>query len=276
MFYREDGRYDISPLSTAFFETPTGKEYIAYASSYLKSGKEALFDANFSIEMEGPHPYESIIAIPIMNQEKVAGIILLLHTDSYYFSFDSFKLMRSLIGHSSLVLSNWMLRDQLQDLVDKDHLTKLYTRSYLDKVIEHSSTSDKAGVFLLLDVDDFKQVNDIYGHATGDDVLKQIASIILTEVTGMGIAARWGGEEIVVYLPALQLDAGIQFAERLIQEIPAKTKPGVTVSGGMSSWTTTKPMAPTALFQSADKALYTAKNKGKNQLVIHQSSLLSS
>ena len=98
----------------------------------------------------------------------------------------------------------------------------------------------------------------------------------MTEVTGMGIAARWGEEEIVVYLPALQLDAGIQFAERLIQEIPAKTKPGVTVSGGMSSWTTTKPMAPTALFQSADKALYTAKNKGKNQLVIHQSCLLSS
>ena len=49
-----------------------------------------------------------------------------------------------------------------------------------------------------------------------------------------------GREEIVVYLPALQLDAGIQFAERLIQEIPAKTKPGVTVSGGMSSWTTAK------------------------------------
>ena len=71
------------------------------------------------------------------------------------------------------------------------------------------------------------------------------------------------------------IGCGYSIAERLIQEIPAKTKPGVTVSGGMSSWTTTKPMAPTALFQSADKALYTAKNKGKNQLVIHQSSLLS-
>ena len=85
----------------------------------------------------------------------------------------------------------------------------------------------------------------------------------MTEVTGMGIAAQWGEEEIVVYLPALQLDAGIQFAERLIQEIPAKTKPGVTVSGGMSSWTTTKPMAPLHYSNQPTKHSIQQKIRGK-------------
>ena len=68
-------------------------------------------------------------------------------------------------------------------------------------MIENSIANDEAGVFLLLDVDDFKLVNDTYGHATGDDVLKQISNYILSEVDGKGIAARWGGEEIAVYLP---------------------------------------------------------------------------
>ncbi len=70
-----------------------------------------------------------------------------MHEDQYFFSFESFKLMQSLIGHSSLALANSMLREQLQELVDKDHLTKLYTRRYLDKVIEKSIVNNEKGVF---------------------------------------------------------------------------------------------------------------------------------
>ena len=96
--------------------------------------------------------------------------------------------------------------------MDKDNLTKLYTRSYLDKVVEKSIANDEVGVFLLLDVDNFKLVNDTYGHAKGDDVLKQISSAILSEVGDMGIAARWGGEEIAVYLPFVNFTEGAELA----------------------------------------------------------------
>jgi len=99
--------------------------------------------------------FESIIAIPIMNQEKVAGFVIVTHKEPYFFSFESFKLMSSLIGHSSLALANSILQGQLQELVDKDNLTKLYTRSYLDNVVESSIANDEIGVFLLLDVDNF-------------------------------------------------------------------------------------------------------------------------
>lgn len=271
-FYDEDGNYAISPLSTEVFHTATGQTYITYASTYLTSDREALFDAKFSSTKNTTSTYESLIAIPIMNQEKMTGFILLLHAEPYYFSFDSFKLMQALISHSSLALANSMLRDQLQELVDKDHLTKLYTRNYLDETIERSIVNDKAGVFLLLDVDDFKQVNDTYGHSTGDEVLRQISNTILSKVDGKGIAARWGGEEIAVYLPSVTLLEGIQFSKRLIQLIPMVTEPQVTVSAGISCWTSEIPMTFIDIFQTADKALYSAKESGKNKLMIDQPS----
>lgn len=273
-FYDESGNDAISPLSTEVFHTIPGQTYIAFASTYLKNGKEALFDARFSSAKNDTSVYESLIAIPIMNQEKMRGFILLLHADPYYFSFDSFKLMQALISHSSLALANSMLRDQLQELVDKDHLTKLYTRNYLDEMIERSIANEESGVFLLLDVDDFKQVNDTYGHSTGDEVLRQISKSILAEVEGEGIAARWGGEEIAVYLPSSTLDEGVLFSERLIQQIPMATEPRVTISAGISCWTSEMPMTFQDIFQTADKALYSAKESGKNQLIIYQPTIL--
>lgn len=269
VFNCERDSYDLSPLSTDFFRTESGKNYIAFASNHLQSNKEALFDANFSTTMNESLAYESIIAIPIMNQEVLTGFVVLVHLNQYFFSFDSFKLMQSLIGHSSLALANSILRDQLQELVDKDHLTKLYTRSFVDKIIEKSIVEDETGVFVLLDVDDFKKVNDTYGHVTGDDVLKQIASFILAEIADKGVAGRWGGEEIAIFLPLTGFEEGVLFAERLVRLIPAATEPAVTVSIGMHNWTSKQQSTYKDLFQHTDAALYTAKNNGKNQVVIY-------
>ena len=270
VFNNERDSYDISQLSTDFFRTESGKNYIEFASKHLESGKEALFDANFSNKMNEPICYESIIAIPIMNQGLLTGFVVLLHMDQYFFSFDSFKLMQSLIGHSSLALANSILRDQLQELVDKDHLTKLYTRSYVDKIIEKSIADDEMGVFVLVDVDDFKKINDTYGHVAGDDVLKQIASSILSEVSGKGVAGRWGGEEIAIFLPLTEFQEGALFAERLVKLIPAVTEPSVTVSIGMHNWISKRQTTYKELFQHTDHALYMAKNNGKNQVVFHE------
>ncbi len=270
VFYDESDNYEVSPMSTEFFRMKASYAYTELSSTNLKSGKEALFEANYSGAADKLAIYESIVAIPIMNQENLVGFVVLLHRESYFFSFNSFKLMRSLIGHSSLAIANSILRDQLQELVDKDNLTKLYTRSYLDKVVEKSIATDEMGVFLLLDVDDFKLVNDTYGHATGDDVLKQISSAILSEVAGIGVCSRWGGEEIAVYLPSLGFAEGAKFASRLVSLIPKVTEPEVTVSIGMSNWTTEQRMTFHELFHYTDAAMYRAKNNGKNQVIIHE------
>jgi len=275
VFKDDKGKFDISQSSTDLFRTVAGKDYVTFALNHLQSGKEALFDANFSHSVEGSICYQSFIAIPIKTQENLTGFVVLMHLNQCFFSFDSFKLMQSLIGHSSLALANSLLRDQLQELVDKDHLTKLYTRSYLDNIIEKSIDEDEAGVFVLIDVDDFKNVNDIYGHATGDDVLKQIASTIISEVSGKGFAGRWGGEEIAIFLPFIKFEEGLVFTERLLKRIPEVTEPSVTVSIGMQNWISKRQTTYTELFNHTDRALYEAKNNGKNQLVYNDSTSCS-
>src|SRR5690606_36055600 len=151
---------------------------------------------------------------------------------------------------------------QLQELVDKDHLTKLYTRSYLDEVVTSTIESEEAGVFLIMDVDNFKHVNDTYGHATGDMVLQQISVYVLSIVNSRGIASRWGGEEIAIFIPTATIEDGIELARQLVKGIPEATDPSVTVSIGLSGWSPTDGKSYKELFQSTDRALYHAKNYG--------------
>ncbi|WP_336823491.1 GGDEF domain-containing protein [Sporosarcina sp. USHLN248] len=262
--------YKISPESTALFIGNRANESIQPIIIRLKEEEEAIFDPNRTDDNGHLKEFRSLAALPITDQKVVKGWVILLHKEEYYFSFDNFKLMRSLISHSSLAISNIILRDQLQELVNKDTLTKLFTRSYLNKAVEKSMEKNEEAVFLLVDIDDFKHVNDTYGHATGDLVLQQISEFLLEETEAIGIVSRWGGEEIALFLPSVPLDDSIAFAKAIIEQIPQVTNPEVTISIGLSSWEPQKGIAFKELFQQADKALYEAKNKGKNQLVIHR------
>ncbi|KXH87170.1 GGDEF domain-containing protein [Sporosarcina sp. HYO08] len=159
------------------------------------------------------------------------------------------------------------LQHQLQDLIDRDHLTQLYTRSYMEKVMREALEHDEKGVFLLMDVDNFKQVNDEFGHAAGDEVLKQIAAFLQSEIDGKGIAGRWGGEEFTIYLPMTDHADATTLTNRILKEIPKRTLPQVTVSIGKFVWTYKHELTYEELFQFTDKALYRAKHFGKNQVV---------
>ncbi|GKV54612.1 hypothetical protein NCCP2222_05590 [Sporosarcina sp. NCCP-2222] len=271
VFYKENGEYEISSVSSNFFFELGGADYLEFASTRLQGGAESIFEANIHLAVKEPvrFPFKSLVSIPITHQKEMTGFVLLLHKDEYFFSFDSFKLMRSLIGHSSLAISNSQLRDKLQELVDKDNLTKLFTRSYLDNYMKKAMENNESGVFILIDVDDFKMVNDTYGHAIGDQVLKQIADLILEAVKGRGIACRWGGEEIAIFLPSISKQKGIDFATELVSLVPKSTDPQVTISVGMNNWSLHQKTSFKELFQDTDQALYKAKNTGKNQLVVH-------
>lgn len=269
VFYVEKGHYSVSPSSTSLFKENAGMKYIEAVSARFRRGEETIFDANVKKRLDVVDEFKSLVGLPINNGGEMIGFVILMHREEYFFSFDSFKLMRSLIGHSSLAISNIMLRDQLQELVDKDHLTKLFTRSYLDEVITSTLENEESGVFLLMDVDDFKIVNDTYGHATGDLVLQQISTYILSMVEGRGIASRWGGEEIAIFVPSVTIEDGIDLARQLVEGIPEATDPGVTVSIGLSGWSPADGKSYKELFQSTDQALYHAKNYGKNRFILH-------
>lgn len=194
---------------------------------------------------------------------------MVLHKDPYYFPFDSFKLMQSLIHHSSLAMANTMLQNKLQEMVDRDHLTKLYARSYLDKYVEQVLTDTPTGMFLLIDIDNFKRVNDTYGHQIGDEVLIQIANKLKEMVADRGICARWGGEELAVCMANIDAKKARKIAQQFVETMPVITNPQVTISVGLITWDVNEQQIFKSIFSQADDALYVAKNSGKNRFVVY-------
>ena len=271
----ENGEYKISPASTDLFHTEEGSLYIQYIENHFKMEKDSLFIADFHRLTDLKYAYRSLVGIPLKEQSNITGFSIILHREPYFFSFDNYKLIQSLIQHSSLAISNSTLRNKLQKMVDRDHLTNLFARNYLDRYVEKAMETDDQGVFVLIDIDDFKRINDTHGHQIGDEILKQIARVIQGEIQDKGISARWGGEELALYLSHMSLEQGVEMGNQLLTAIPQNTNPSVTVSIGVSNWSRGDNLSFNNLFHSADTSLYEAKNNGKNRLCVHKASYSS-
>ena len=267
--FKNKGDFEVTDASTAFFKRDEGLVYLKHIVQHFENTTDPLFIADFSRLAQNNIEYRSIMAIPILMEESINGFSIVLHKEPYFFSFDSFKLMQSLIHHSSLAITNSILRDQLQEMVDRDHLTKLYARNYLDRYVESSLDQDESGMFLLIDIDNFKRVNDTYGHQIGDRVLVQIATQLKKTVGQKGICARWGGEEMSVYVPNIGRNEAIELASTIVKVIPEETNPSVTISAGLITWSQEDRPAFQSVFLHADNALYEAKRSGKNRFCMH-------
>ena len=154
-----------------------------------------------------------------------------------------------------------------------DKLTGLYNRTYFDEAIyrETSRAARHNAQFsiLFLDLDDFKRINDTYGHFAGDAVLKSVSQAILDKIRLQDIAARYGGEEIIIILPETGKATGLVLAERIrkmVEKLKIKfegKKLSITVSCGLASY----PIDATEehdLVKLADMAMFRAKTSGKN------------
>lgn len=163
-------------------------------------------------------------------------------------------------------------------LATTDAVTGLYNRHYLTSHLETrlqaAQRSGKHLSILMMDIDLFKKVNDTYGHAIGDEVLKEFSNRIGKNIRGVDLAARYGGEEFVVMMPETPTDWAFMIADRLRQEVSdnpfevgvASGPVQVTVSIGVA--TNKEGQSPAELLEDADKALYAAKEGGRNRVVI--------
>ncbi|WP_255249761.1 sensor domain-containing diguanylate cyclase [Bacillus sp. FJAT-45066] len=269
-----DGRkteQDILEGSTSFFEKENANVLIDYVRQSIIQQKEPIFisDTRSNPTLKDLEFYSCIVIPMELSNDKI-GACIVGHTLPYFFSFDQFKLLQSLIHHSTLAFSNSMLREELEKFVITDYLTRLRSRKYLDEKIQVSMKNDSFGTFLLVDIDDFKLVNDRYGHQVGDDILIQVANIIKENIRDTDIAARWGGEELAIYLPKVDLSLGTQIAERVLTQVTTKTTPTVSISCGISYWEKGDSITAKELFLNADSALYEAKETGKNKYCIQK------
>src|SRR5690625_454115 len=189
-----DPLLDIVEGSTDYFMTKNGRSFVRYVYHEMQKNPKPFFSGNFQSD-EVKIPYSSLMVIPMWSSETIFGIIIIAHRTPYYFSFDKYKFTQSFVQHASLAFINSVLKEKLKQIAITDYLTNLYSRNHLDTIIKEEMEKSNHGAFVLFDVDDFKQVNDTYGHYTGDKVLVQVSKILQAEMGPVEIAARWGGEE---------------------------------------------------------------------------------
>jgi diguanylate cyclase (GGDEF)-like protein len=212
---------------------------------------------------------QSLIATPLIVKGEVTGAILLAHQKSHFFTYNDYKLLQTLSNHIGISVSNALLHAEVKRMANRDMLTNLYARHYLDEIIHKKQKRDYCGSLIVVDIDKFKQVNDTHGHQKGDKVLKKVSEIIKTTIRKGDIAARWGGEELAIYLPQLGVKQATFVAERIRILVEKETDPPVTVSCGISEWNwMDDQVSVDSLFYLADMALYRAKNNGRNQIQI--------
>lgn len=132
LFSLENNSTKVLSRSSSFFFNQESQQYIKYVKEKIQIEKDSLFLGDFSMQLEGAR-YKSIMAVPMMQTGVLKGVAIVMHPSAYHFSFDTFKLLQSLIHHSTLALTNSLLREELEKMVVTDHLTKLYSRNYLDE-----------------------------------------------------------------------------------------------------------------------------------------------
>lgn len=209
----------------------------------------------------------SVMASPIMIQSKVAGVVLVAHRKPDHFSYNNYKLLSVLSDHIGLALHNASLHAEVERMVVTDRLTGLFARHFLDEQINQLQKKDPRGALILLDIDHFKQVNDTFGHQKGDRVLIQVADILRRSIRDTDIAARWGGEELAIYLPQADMHQACRVAERIRKRVCEETEPSVSISGGVAEWNANdEKISSESLFYTADMNLYKAKNLGRNRI----------
>jgi diguanylate cyclase (GGDEF)-like protein len=165
---------------------------------------------------------------------------------------------------------------RLELLSITDGLTRLHNHRYfqdeLGRAFEESQRYQRPLSLAMIDIDFFKKVNDTYGHAVGDEVLKSVARHFRDSVRSTDLVARYGGEEFAVMMPETTLPDSITFAEKiraLVETTALETQAGTihaTVSIGVASVPHTRIHSPKELIVAADKALYRAKKSGRNQV----------
>lgn len=167
-------------------------------------------------------------------------------------------------------------------LSENDYLTGLYSKGYQDRflnqLIKKSTVGGKSFPLIMIDFDDFKMINDDYGHQVGDIVLKSVSEIIKTCTRSIDCCARYGGDEFVIILPEANLEYAALVCQWLLKEV-SKLKLraennvdiSVSISIGIALWE--KDMTAKQILIQADKALYQSKRTGKNKTTVYSDDL---
>lgn len=253
---------------------------IRHSSSLLL--EDARADFRFDLEKteyRPSRPVLSLISAPLKVEQKFLGILRLDNHEPYFYSQDDLRFLDSICNIGALGLENALLFQRTQELAIKDSLTSAYTKGYylerLNDEIKRTIHISKDLCLLMIDIDNFKDYNDKYGHIAGDILLQGLGKLFLeffAKISG-AMVCRFGGEEFSVFLPGVAKEEAERLA-RLLREkteekkfILRRQESSVTISVGLTFLTPAVTSAQDLILK-ADAALYKAKQRGRNQVCI--------
>jgi diguanylate cyclase (GGDEF)-like protein len=247
------------------------------------------------IDQKLGHTTHSVVCVPIYIGKHVCGVLELINRlDGKAFTDRDKTLLEIFAGYTSFTLQNALDGKRAHELAKKDDLTGLFNDRWfqlrLTDAVAEARQSGKPAVLLFMDLDQFKVVNDTYGHLAGSQVLREVGFLLKRIVQSVNATvARYGGDEFVIVLPDTALADGMQLAEEIRSAIASNTfldrewalnNPPLHIRGILSASVGIAEHVPTRdasisveqeksdVLRRADAAMYRAKSLGKNQVVV--------
>jgi diguanylate cyclase (GGDEF)-like protein len=237
-----------------------------------------LADSEVDLGPAGTEGVRSWLGVPIFMYGGCEGVLAVQSRSPGAFGSAERRLLEAI----SLQVASALQNAHLYEMAMVDGLTGLFVRRYFDAriedEIERSKRYGQPFSVVMMDIDDFKHLNDSHGHQVGDQVLRAVAQIVKSQMRGVDTATRYGGEEIALVLPRTEMIAAYNQAERIrvaIAEhrvaVDGGSGPaiGVTASFGISAHPESGASSAEELVKRADRALYRAKRTGKNRVELY-------
>lgn len=253
----------------------TGKSLIIH--DMLVEEQSARKDGLDFIHFGSPDVIRSILAVPMRLGGEVIGAISTQSYQSNAYNEEDLTLLEMLASYAAIALENSRLFKKIQRLAITDSLTDIYNRRHLfvlgQREFNRARRFKRPLSVIFIDIDHFKEVNDRHGHRAGDQVLTLITRTIQGHIRDIDVMGRYGGEEFLLFIPEVELDATRQIAERIraaVEQALSKSRfsnPPVTISLGVVSLTDDVPTL-SALVARADAAMYDAKRRGRNRVAV--------
>ena len=223
-----------------------------------------------------PMEPEALICVPLIARGQIKGALNIYREgDGVAFSETEFEIAKRFGDAAALSLDNAEIRERLEHQARTDSLTGLFNHSVfyerLLQSLQESSRTHMPLAVLMLDIDDFKQVNDVHSHAVGDELLRFLAEALRAIVRPEDVICRLGGEEFAVVMDGCGGEDAVRVAERVQSRLAAVDFPGIgrmTVSVGLALGPE-HAANPRELAACAEAAMMTAKAQGKNQVVLY-------
>ncbi len=223
-------------------------------------------------EEEGIH---SCLGVPVLVDNRLIGFILIQHTEINYFTKEHAAFLSLIGNHIGVAIENNFLYKQIKESAYRDGLTDIFNKRYFFETLNHiANLSEQNYCIVVVDLDDFKTINDKYGHPFGDIVLKTVAKIIQNGTRTNDIVARYGGDEIIIFFQNVTDKERIRRRIELIREEIEKTTitcEGISllVTASFGAYVkNNESLTLDEVIKKADDIMYLSKNEGKNRVTL--------